>query len=103
MGMKTQTSLKTQVDLIAYEDFARDWNALAPAAKLSVGKLLKCLQNNPYDPDLQQRCDLDSSGERYAFTVPEGYVVYWQVAQSGPLSVLALPSITIRLTGINRR
>jgi hypothetical protein len=84
------------VDLIADNNFLDIFLALPPAAKVSIGKLLTCLQDNPYDPALQQAA-LDPSGDRFAYTLPEGYVVYWQVVQSGHSQ-----SITIRLTDIKQ-
>jgi len=85
------------VDLIAFGNFPDIFLALPPAAKVSIGKLLTCLQDNPYDPALQLACVLDPSGDRFAYTLPERYVVYWQIVQSGHS-----PRITIRLTDIKQ-
>lgn len=71
------------VVLLAGENFAREFRALSPEAKRSVGEFLRRLQANPYAPALQLACEVDPSGERYAFRIPEGYAVYWRVVESG--------------------
>ncbi len=93
-----------RVDLLPYDGFPEDWEALDPRAKKSIGLLLKRLQEGPYKPDLQEACELES-GERYAYKVPEGYVVYWTIlsnSQYGSILPKKEDVITVKLTGIRR-
>lgn len=68
-------SPEIQVVLIPNNNFGRDFMALTPEAKRSVGEFLRRLQANPYEPALQLTCELDASGERYAYRIPQGYAV----------------------------
>jgi hypothetical protein len=90
------------VVLSSYEDFASDWNGLPKAAKVSIKNFLLLLQANPYNPEVQNACDLDQGGERYAYAISEGYALFWSVAEMDPVSVTHLDQITVKLLGIQR-
>jgi mRNA-degrading endonuclease RelE of RelBE toxin-antitoxin system len=83
-----------------WKTFGEDWANLPADVREALAKFLVQLQRNPYDPDIQKQVEL-GEGERFAFALPKGYVLYWRV-DCNSLSIDKL-DVNITLLGIGRR
>ena len=69
--------MRDEVDIIIYDDFAADWQKLGREAQAQGKELLRTLQVNPYDPNVQRKCILH--GERFEYPLEGGYSIFWRV------------------------
>lgn len=70
--------MPNEVPIIIYDDFAADYGRLESESQDQVKELLRILQNNPYDPDMQRKC-LPHDDDRFEYPLSGGYSIFWRV------------------------
>lgn len=80
-----------------WESFDEDWARLPHDVQVVLASFLEKLQRNPYDPDIQKQAAIGDS-ERFAYQLPQGYVLYWRV-DCESLSINKV-DVTITLLGL---
>jgi hypothetical protein len=79
-----------------YDDFWTHYWQVTSRARSQIEALLKILEVNPYDPDLQRKCLIH--GERFEYELDGGYSIIWSVHQVR-YSILA-PKMEVLLLAI---
>jgi mRNA-degrading endonuclease RelE of RelBE toxin-antitoxin system len=77
-----------EVPIIIYDDFAADWHKLGSEAQAQVKQLLRTLQVNPYEPNVQRKCLLH--GERFEYPLDGGYSIFWKVHHTSIMKMKVL-------------
>ena len=69
-----------RIPINIYDDFASDFLSLGDKGQAEAEAVLRVLQVNPYDRNIQQKSFLH--GETFEYPLDGGYSIFWKVHHS---------------------